>query len=77
MDYLKQISYPPTKRCKRIIDEDRNVLTLFMFRSRLMDMLCTQVSRDELAEDVAAVKGHLPLRGTIAAYRMVIEVCLT
>lgn len=26
VDYLRQISYPPTKRCKRIIDEDRNVL---------------------------------------------------
>ena len=36
-----------------------------------MNTPCSQISRDELAEEVAAVKGLLPLRGTIAAYRMV------
>ena len=32
-----------------------------------------QISRDELAEDVAATKSFLPLRGAIASYRMVIH----
>ena len=42
-----------------------------MFHSKSMNTPCSQISRDELAEEVAAVKGLLPLRGTIAAYRMV------
>lgn len=72
VDYLRQISYPPTKRCKRIIDKDRNVLVSHAcFNLNQLNTPCLQISRDELAEEVAAVKGLLPLRGTIAAYRMV------
>ena len=45
VDYLRQISYPPTTRCKRVIDEDRNVSILFC--CVFVQLTCEQYTFDK------------------------------